>query len=423
MRSIKITMIVATLAGSTVFGQPLPLPSATPEPSNVRSGQVSAVSVEKRQMAFAAILEGQRFAWICSRTRSESILIANAALAKAAFYRAIDLDPSLAEAYTAIAELSVAIPPGDVPLGIELASKAVKIDNDNLGAHRILARLNTLRSGLNEVNFDSTFGSIAISEWKEVVRLDPRSAEGWAFLAALYKQNKMADERIDALRKWIASAQPVEIGFYRNVMGVNESLLPESASIKLGSALVDANKMSEAVEVLSLVIADSPDNGLALDLLRQAIISADAKSSLVAIQSLQQAAYATPNNLVLGILLGRVQARAGKVEDAILGLGRKATDLTKADPIGAAVLQVACGDIFSEAGSFDDAVEAYEKALETRGISIKSVLASADEKEFALMVYTKIVQTFKVAKRPAEMNAAIAKARKLLGKQDIFTDV
>jgi len=71
----------------------------------------------------------------------------------------------------------------------------------------------------------------------------------------------------------------------------------------------------------------------------------------------------------------------------------------------------------------EDAVQAYEKALETRGISDKAVLISSDEKEFALMVYTKIVQTYKTAKRPADMNAAIARARKLLGKQDIFTDV
>jgi len=317
-------MIVAGLAASTVVGQAVPAPSATPIPLPTRTSQKSTVSLEKRQLAFAAMLEGQRYAWVCGRTRSQSVMVTNANLAKTAFYRAIELDPSLAEAYTAIAELSVAIPPGDVPLGIELASKAVKIDNDNIGAHRILARLNTLRSGLNESTFDSKFGMIAISEWKEVVRLDPRSAEGWAFLAAFYTQNKMTDERIDALRKWIASAQPVEIGFYRNVMGAGESLSPESASIKLGSALVDSNKMSEAVEVLSLVIADAPDNALALELLRQAIITADARSSLIAIQSLQQAAYATPNNLVLAILLGRVQARAGKVEDAVLALGRHA---------------------------------------------------------------------------------------------------
>ncbi len=423
MRTTILAILVVGLTGSTLVAQSPAAPSATPA-TPVRSTQlISNDSPEKRQLAFAAMLEGQRYAWICGRTRSQSILLTNANLAKAAFYRAIEFDPTLAEAYTAIAELSVAVPPGDIPLGLELAEKAVKIDKDNIGGHRILARLNTLRSGLNEAKFDPPFGRIAIAEWQEVVRIDSRNAEGWAFLAALYQQNKMADERISALKKWLASAQPIEIGFYKNVMGRNESLAPEAASIKLGAALVEANKMSEAVEVLSLVIADAPDNELALELLRQAIVTADSKSSAIAIQSLQQAAYSTPNNLVLAILLGRVQAKAGKVEDGILGLSQKAEALTATDTIGKAVLEVAVGDILSEAGNVANAVEAYEKALVTRGILNKAILVSSDEKDFALLVFTKIVQTYKSAKRPADMNAAIARARKLLGKEDLFNDV
>lgn len=423
MRSPIFAMLVAGLAGSTVIAQPTTTASPTPSASAIHPAQTSTVSSDKRQLAFAAMLEGQRYAWDSGRTRSQSVMATNASLAKAAFYRAVELDPTLAEAYTAIAELSVAVPPGDVPLGLELAAKAVKIDNNNIGGHRILARLNTLRSGLNEATFDPQFGTIAIVEWQEVVRLDPRNAEGWAFLAALYRQNKMADERINALRKWLAAAQPIEIGFFKNVMGRNENLAPEAASIKLGTALLEANKMSEAVEVLSLVIADAPDNELALELLRQAIITADARSSAIAIQSLQQAAYSTPNNLVLAILLGRVQARAGKVKDAILGLSQKAEVLSTTDPIGTAVLEVAIGDILSESGNVTDAVEAYEKALATRGILSKTILVNTDEKEFALLVFTKIVQTYKGAKRSADMNAAITRARKLLGKQDLFNDV
>ena len=416
MKLFILAALVAGIATGTIaHGQ-----TSTPEPSSTPV-QIAATISERRERAFASMLEGERFAWVSQRTRSQTIMVSNATLAKAAFLRAISFDPTLAEAYTAIAELSLAVPPGDVAVGLDFAARAAKIDKNNFGARRILARLNTLKSGLGGDQFDVLAGNTAIAQWKEVTRLDPRNAEGWAFLAAFYDQTKMRDERIDALKKWLASAQPVEIGFYGNIMGRGESLMPEAASIKLGGALVDAGKMNEAVEVLSLVVADAPDDALAIILLGQALTTADAKSSTVAIQSLQQASYANANNLVLSILLAKAQARAGKIEDAVLGLGRKAKVTAATDVVGAASLQVAAGDIFADAGMTQDAVQAFEKAFETRGID-KTALIAADEREFAILVFGKIIQTYKQAKRPADINATIERARRLLGQKNLFAD-
>ena len=405
---ISVGLLAASVPGQTVVAKPDPTPS-------------SPVSSSQREMALAAMLEGQRFAWVSGRTRSQAIMASNAGLAKAAFQRAIDIDPTLDEAYAAIAELAIAVPPGDINVGLDFAGMAIMIDKDNIGAHRIIGRLSTFKSRLNNGSFDPKVGLDAIAAWKEVTRLDPRNAEGWAFLAALYDQMKMPDERIDALRKWVASAQPTEIRFFRQIMGSGEDLMPESASFKLGSALIMVGKMNEAVEVLSLVVADRPNDALAIESLSQALTGADAKSSAVAIQSLQQASYVNPKNLLLSILLAKAQARSGKFGDAILGLGKKAKALSALDPVGTASLEVAAGDLFANAGQISDAVEAYEKALETRGIG-NETLVPADMREFAVSVFGKMIDTYRAANRTADATSTIQRARRLLGRDDLFAN-
>lgn len=378
------------------------------------------VSKERREQALAAMLEGQRYAWTGLRSRSQLVVATNNRLAKAAYQRAVDLDPSLAEAYTAIAELTIVTPPNDIDAAIELAQKAVAINKNNFGAYRILARLNTFKSKLNYGALDRVYADRALAAWKEITRIDPRFAEGWAFQTAFYDQLKMPTERIDALRKWLASAQPLETGFYRQVMGPAENLAPESASIKLGSALVDAGKMTEAIEVISLVVAEDPDNLYAISLLQRAVESSEATPSTTSIQSLQQAVYANSENVTLHKLIAQMQASSGRIDDAAAGLKRSALALWLTNKAGSASLQVLLGDIYSKAARVPEAVEAFEKALETREIG-KSADLSVEDREFALLVFGKIIQTYRTAKRTADADATISRARKLLGRQDLFT--
>ena len=135
----------------------------------------------------------------------------------------------------------------------------------------------------------------------------PRSAEAWAFLSEFYNRTDRNNERIDALENWLASATPLETRFYRTVMGMQENLSPESASLKLGSALIKADRSREAVEVLSRAVADEPNNAEAVDLLREAVENADSETSGRAIEALRQAVYANPSNLTLVELLAEVQ--------------------------------------------------------------------------------------------------------------------
>src|SRR5262249_18512944 len=157
----------------------------------------------------------------------------------------------------------------------------------------------------------------AISEWKEVARLDPRNAEAWAFLSELYNETGKPNERIETLRRWLASSTPLDRQFYQSVMRGQDDLSPESASRKLAPALLKAGRAKEAVEVLSQLIADEPEDTEAVEQLREALETADPKTAAIAIDALEQAVYANPGSLPLLNLLTGAEAKIGNVDSAV----------------------------------------------------------------------------------------------------------
>ncbi len=177
---------------------------------NQAQQQTSEISRERRAQAYAKLLEGQRYIWIMGRLRSQATTASNSKLAKQALQKAVELDPTLAEAYTALAILVKNTPPyDDIEESILLAGIAVKIDPNNFGSHQILAQLYTYKSGLNRNTLDSTFTQKAIAEWNEIARLDPRNAEAFAFLSEFYAETNKNAERIIALKNWLAASTPI----------------------------------------------------------------------------------------------------------------------------------------------------------------------------------------------------------------------
>ena len=84
-------------------------------------------------------------------------------------------------------------------------------------------------------------------------------------------------------------------------------------------------------------------------------------------------------------------------------------------------MQITLGDIYQQANLFGEAVAAYENALTVRGIA-KEEPVLEDERDFAMRVFGKIIDTYKKANRPAEAKAVIERARELLGKNDLFAE-
>lgn len=431
MKKTKLVLcLAASLAaagGRGVLAQenpPTPIKPAVQtasQPSVNSAAQNLDVSRERREQAYAKMLEGQRYMWnVRQRQRTSAVIAAGARLAKQAFQKAVELDPNLAEGYTALAELALNAPPGDVDETIMLARIAAKINPDSFAAHRIAAVAYSLKSRIGTENLDASAAQNAIAEWKEVARLDPRFAEAWAFLSALYARTNRTDEQIAALKMWQASATPVETRYYRAILGARESLSPDAGTLKLGTALIKAGRAGEAVEVLSDSLSDDPENAEVIDLIKQAVASGGTASPAT-LQALQQAVNANPGNTSLIELLAQTQSRAGKTDDAAKSLRASIAALRESDKNSAANLQVSLGDLYAEARRTGEAVAAYEESLKIQGID-RDVLNNEDEREFATRVFDKIIETYKNAGKITEARATIERARILLGKNDLFAD-
>jgi tetratricopeptide (TPR) repeat protein len=416
-----------------IVNSPTPVPKISDALSkNIETtSQTEEITRERREQAYVKLLEGQRYIWTMSRQRGQGT-VNGARLAKLALQKAVELNPNLAEGYTALAELALTTPPNDINEAISLGSIAIKIDKNNFGAHRILSRLYTIKSRLNEGGgnidgvstnggLDSSNAQKAINEWQEITRLDPRNAEAWAFLSEFYKRTNKPEERITALQNWIGSSTPLETRFYRTVLGNQENLSPEAAAVKLGESLLEAGRIAESVEVLNQAVADDPENPETIELLSKALEKADSKTSATAIQTIQQAIYASPENVSLITLLAKVQNRAGNTADAAKFLNDTISRLAEKDKNSAAALQISLGDIYSDSERFDEAAAAYEKSLSIAGID-KNNLATDNDREFASAVFEKIIHTYKIANRFGDAKTAIDNSRLILGDEDSFSD-
>lgn len=418
--------LVVLLAPGSVFGQeginnpPKTQPTPTKVTPNTDPKQTNEISRERREQAYAKLLEGQRYIWGLINSRTQAGRAASARLAKDSLQKAVELDPTLSEGYTALAELSFNMPPNDIEEAIRLATIAVKLNPNNFGGHQILARLYTIKSRLNRGILDEGFAQKSIQEWEEVGRLDPRNAEAFAFLGEFYDKTNQPKKRIAALKKWLSSATPLDSRFFRGITQ-EDNLAPESALVKLGAALLKEGETREAVEILSRAVADDPNSDEAVELLSRAIEEADGKTAAMAVESLQQAIFANPVNTSLPVLLAQVQARSGNLDEAAKTLRTSILKLAEKDKVSAAQLQMALGDLYRDAGRIDEAAGIYKNALAIRGIE-NDRLVTDEDREFAYTVYERIIQTYKNANRPNEVKKAIDEAKILFGKDDLFAD-
>ncbi len=393
---------------------PTPLASTVLEAALNRAG--GPISREQREKAYAKLLEGQRFLETAKRSQTKTEYDVNIRLAKQSFQNAVESDPSLSEAYTAIAELST------LDEAVKIAVLALKINSNSFAAHRMLGRVYTLKAKLTEVNIDKIFVDKAIAEWKEVARLDSRGSEPWAYLSELYNRLDRSADELDALNRWIGSVPPAsrfEYDFFRRATG-GQDISPDGASLRLAKALLKAGRDKEALDVISRKIADEPENEEAVEVLKQALGKADSENASQVIQSLQQAVYANPGNVSLVEALAGVQLSSGMADEAIKTL-RKSIEKTD-DKMAAAKLQLTLGDTYADMGNDREAVASYEAALKSQGIDGTAVLDES-ERFFATQVISGIVQLHKNGQRVEEAKQVIERARTLLGKDDPFADL
>lgn len=416
------------LTGSAYAQTPAPpiaVPKPTPKPTAPRIPDPPEVqpniSREQRAQAYAKLLEGQRHLLMLDRIRSQIGTVTSGRAAREALTEAVRLNPYLAEGYTALAELTLILDPREINEGLRLANIATRLNADNIGGHRLAARLLTVQSGVYETRFDRALAEKSAAEWREVVRLDPKNAEGWAFLSDIYKRLGNSEQEIGALQNWIGASTPTEPYFYMRLSG-SRDLSVTSANQRLGASLVDAGRISEAISALNQSIADDPQNSDAIDLLSKAVALGSDEDAARAIESLQQAVFAQPTNTELIQMLARTQARAGRLNDALKTLDDGGKRLGAENKDAQTALAVAAAEIYAGELRDREAVAAYENALNLQGIG-NAPTVTETQKDFAAQILPRLLTIYKNADRAAEAKAVIQRMRAVLGKDDPSADI
>jgi tetratricopeptide (TPR) repeat protein len=400
---------------------PPPRPAQTPILISAPPDKMPILTREQRRQAYAKLLEGQRFIWTLQNMRSQIGIAAGNRLGRGALAKAVEINPGLAEAYTALAELSFYGNANNVPEAEQFASYAIKVDPNNFGARQLLARIYTRDSQLFSGNLDKGKAEKAISQWQTIARLDPRNAEAWAFLSELYDQTGQTARQIEALEKWSGAARPLDDRFYRYATG-RDSLAPDAAIVYLGRAYIKSGETGKAVDLLARVVADNPANTNALTALQEALEVADANDAQTALQTLTQILNLNPTNEALLGLLTTAQLRVGNVDDAAKTLREVARSrVFVSDKETAANILARLGAIYAEAGRNAEAATAFEDALKTLGIG-GELLNDETTRDFAARNLPKLVAVYRRSNQPEKARAAAKRLAVVLGSADPTAD-
>ena len=396
---------------------------------------VKPVERERREAAYAKILEGQRYWWyalrLLSPPSSDEAAAPNQSNVKnglslfyksrAAYLAAAEANPFLTEAYIALAEGFFNINPQNLDESLKIVRLAIKLSPDNFSAHQLAARVLTFQSNLrqNDLNAEKTVEAIA--EWEEVVSLDPLNAEGYAVLSAFYQKTGETDKRIENLNRWISSNPAVDSSFYRDATGSDDSLAPENARIKLGEVFLETGQFDDALAEFIAAVAENPENTLAVELINEALFSADEKAIKTSLETFRQTVESNPQNPVLSGLLAQMLVKSGDSRAGENILREAVARLDGKDKNTSAEMRIMLGDLLADDERTAEAIEVYRAALEAQNVA-ESQKISEENLDFAIRVYTKIIRLLKNSENTQAATAEIEKTRKIFGETDSFAD-
>lgn len=378
------------------------------------AGGVAASQRESRARAYAKLLEGQRY---ISRARGTGgITRESLATAQEALREAARLDPTLAEAHTALAEIAFFFLNDSAEAERE-GLAAIKIDPNNLGAHRLLARLYSLRAGVDESRVKREDAELALREWKEVTRLFPADAEAWALLGEFYHLTGREAQAIEAFRRWTQTPPGLDTRFYQVITQGGE-LSPAAAQARLAQSLLRAGRGAEAVAALRQALSSEPENERYLQLLEEA--AGQGSDASAALQEIKRMVAANPANASAAAVLARAQARAGKTDDAIATLRAALAKSGKGSKEREQLVET-LAQTYADALRYEEAVSVFDEQLKERGIT-DAPLITDNDKQFAADYLQRIINLQRQAGRTDAALATVERARRLLGANDAMID-
>ncbi len=302
----SIVLLQCTISAQPPVASPLPVLSEKLTRALNRTLENGDPDSARRTAALTDLLKAQRHLWTADRQQTlvENVELRNAA--KTTLITALDKDPTLAEAYTMLAELELTSQSQNVSEALAFTELATRANPANFGGLRLKARILTRLTKMTEADVDRNLVVKAISAWNQVVKLDPLNAEALAFLSRLYEANGEPEQQIAALQKWTGAPVPAENGFYRAVMGRDAELTPETASLTLAAVLIKNGRTEEAIDIVIRILIDDPDNRQAARIATGAIDSAPKAGREKIAEKLRSALSSNPGNKALISLVERI---------------------------------------------------------------------------------------------------------------------
>ena len=395
-------------------------PTLTEVPLSTQAQQAAvAIDVNRRQreQAYVKLLAGQRLlVQLRSGDIEPALVAATVRQAQVALTAAGQLDPLLAEAHSALAEIALFYPPRDMDEAIRLAKSAVGINRNNFGGHLMLARIYALRSGLTAPEIDKSQAEHAIVEFREVVQLVSNDAEAWAVLGELYSALGRTDEAIQAFTRWSAAPSAVNPAFYETITG-RRNLTPDAAAARLAEALIKAGRRREAIAAIRRALFLSPQNDSYEELLNRAVdASGDDDASVIA--ELRSTIAAEPQGTLAPVLLARMLVRIGRVDEAVQTLRTAITRRGDADKESTLSLRLGLAQTLTDAERYGDAVALYEQILIENGISGNALLTDQRKKRMASELLRRIIGLHITSGKSKEALAAFERLRRVSGDDD-----
>ncbi|PYS50944.1 MAG: hypothetical protein DMG13_19790 [Acidobacteria bacterium] len=257
------------------------------------------------------------------------------------YKKALELDPSNSMIYSEMAESYLRN--NRVRDAVETAEKAIRVNPDNLEAHKLLSSIYVQLIGRANAQQPPSAETIdsAIHEFEEIVRIDPSEQQGFLMLGRLY-QIKGDREKATAIYKELLGAEPGS----------------EEGVVALAKLQIDAGNKKEAAGMLEEFIKQRPDSDAALQLLGQAY--SDLQEYEKAADAYGRASKLDPDDLELKKSEAQALFLADKFDEA----SRLYQDLAAAEPDdGLASLRL--GQIYRRQMKYDLARQNLEKAAKS----------------------------------------------------------
>lgn len=344
------------------------------------------------------------------------------------YKKVIELDPTAPEPYVSLGELY--FNNRNLRDAEAAARKAINLDKDSLGAHRLLGRVLAVESSGNSNSKDQV--QEAIVEFLEVVRLDKQDPEAWRFLGSLYIDNGEEDRALKAFQNHISTGLANFADYYqlaRLYYGKNQyreaaqaarqafeqSENNPQAGVLLANALLRSGQTNEAIDIFKMSLKDGMGSPAVKLGLCEALVYAGRYEE--ATKQINEILEKETTNLRALNLLSQVQRRTGKRQEAVETLKRALKGQDISDSLE---LQFELAETYGELDQTDNAIAAYEEAFNTLANPDGSV--SESNKRSAGYVLQSIMNTYRNASQRDKAFQTIERMRKALGKDSTVPD-